>query len=77
MDESLKEELDKALKSLSTKEAQVVRMYFGLNLDRPLTLEEIGSHFRLTRERVRQIKERAITRLRHQSRCKFLRQYLG
>ncbi|MCK4753858.1 MAG: sigma-70 family RNA polymerase sigma factor [Calditrichia bacterium] len=74
---SLKEEIEKAFKSLSTKEAEVLRMYFGMDMDRPASLEEIGAKFRLTRERVRQIKEKAIIRLRHQSRSKALKQYLG
>jgi len=74
---SLKEEIDKAFKSLSKKEAEILRLYFGLDMDRPATLEEIGSKFHLTRERVRQIKEKAIIRLRHQSRSKALKQYLG
>ena len=73
---SLKDEIEKALKSLSIKEAEVLRMYFGMNMDRPASLEEIGAKFRLTRERVRQIKEKAIIRLRHQSRSKALKQYL-
>ena len=77
LEESLKMEIAKVLQSLSSKEAEILRLYFGLNLERPLTLEEIGQRFRLTRERVRQIKERAIARLRHQSRSKSLRQYLG
>ena len=74
---SLKEEIEKAFKSISNKEAEVLRMYFGMDMDRPATLEEIGAKFRLTRERVRQIKEKAIIRLRHQSRSKALKQYLG
>ena len=73
---SLKEEIDKAFKSLSKKEAEVLKMYFGMDMDRPATLEEIGAKFHLTRERVRQIKEKAIIRLRHQSRSKALKQYL-
>jgi RNA polymerase primary sigma factor len=74
---SLKEEIEKAFKSLSKREAEVLKMYFGLDMDRPATLEEIGTRFHLTRERVRQIKEKAIIRLRHQSRSKALKQYLG
>jgi len=74
---SLKDEIEKAFKSLSNKEAEVLKMYFGMDLDRPATLEEIGAKFHLTRERVRQIKEKAITKLRHQSRSKALKQYLG
>jgi RNA polymerase primary sigma factor len=75
--ESLKKEIAKALQSLSKKEAQVLQLYFGIDMERPMTLEEIGQKFHLTRERVRQIKEKAIIRLRHQSRSKSLRQYLG
>jgi len=74
---SLKKEIEKAFKSLSKKEAEILRMYFGLDMDRPATLEEIGAKYQLTRERVRQIKEKAIIRLRHQSRSKALKQYLG
>ena len=74
---SLKDEIEKAFKSLSSKQAEVLRMYFGIDMDRPATLEEIGKKFHLTRERVRQIKEKAIIRLRHQSRSKALKQYLG
>ena len=77
MDESLKIEVERALETLSDREAEVVRLYFGLNREHPLTLEEIGELFNLTRERVRQIKEKAIRRLRHTSRSKVLRTYLG
>ena len=77
MDESLKVEVERALETLSDREAEVVRLYFGLNREHPLTLEEIGELFNLTRERVRQIKEKAIRRLRHTSRSKVLRAYLG
>ena len=77
MDESLKIEVERALETLSDREAEVVRLYFGLNREHPLTLEEIGELFNLTRERVRQIKEKAIRRLRHTSRSKVLRAYLG
>lgn len=77
MKESLRQEVDRALATLSPREAEVVRLYFGLNLEHPLTLEEIGERFRLTRERVRQIKEKALRRLRHTSRSKALRSYLG
>ncbi|HDL18671.1 MAG TPA: sigma-70 family RNA polymerase sigma factor [Bacteroidetes bacterium] len=75
--ESLKIALEGALKTLSRREAEVIRLYFGLGRERALTLEEIGEHFRLTRERVRQIKEKAIQRLRHVSRSRALRIYLG
>ncbi len=77
MKESLKKEVDRALDTLSLREAEVVRLYFGLNREHPLTLEEIGEKFELTRERVRQIKEKALRRLRHTSRSKALRTYLG
>jgi RNA polymerase primary sigma factor len=77
MKESLKREVDRALATLSDREAEVVRLYFGLNREHPLTLEEIGEKFALTRERVRQIKEKALRRLRHTSRSKALRTYLG
>ena len=77
MDESLKIEIERALRTLSEREAEVVKLYFGLNREHPLTLEEIGELFSLTRERVRQIKEKAIRRLRHASRSKVLRTYLG
>jgi len=77
MKESLKREVDRALATLSHREAEVVRLYFGLNREHPLTLEEIGEKFALTRERVRQIKEKALRRLRHTSRSKALRTYLG
>jgi len=75
--DSLKKEVDRALATLSPREAEVIRLYFGLNIEHPLTLEEIGVKFSLTRERVRQIKEKAIRRLRHASRSKALRSYLG
>ena len=77
MNESLKAEIDRALSSLSEREAEVIKLYFGLNKEHSLTLEEIGERFNLTRERVRQIKEKAIRRLRHASRSKNLRSYLG
>ncbi len=75
--ESLRIELDRALSTLTQREAEVVKLYFGLDLETPLTLEEIGEKFNLTRERVRQIKEKALRRLRHASRSKPLRSYLG
>ncbi len=77
MQESLKEEIDKVLVTLKPREAEIIRLYFGLAGDRPLTLEEIGEHFQLTRERVRQIKEKALRRMRHRSRLEPLRKYLG
>jgi RNA polymerase primary sigma factor len=77
MIESLKREIERALNTLTRREAEVVKLYFGLDREHPLTLEEIGEKFDLTRERVRQIKEKAIRRLRHTSRSRALRAYLG
>ncbi len=75
--ESLQKEIERSLKTLTIREADVLRYFFGLNNKPPLTLEEIGESFGLTRERVRQIKEKAIRRLKHTSRNKILAQYLG
>ncbi len=77
INESLRIEVKRALSTLSEREAEVIRLYFGLGNEHSLTLEEIGERFSLTRERVRQIKEKAIRRLRHASRSKALRTYLG
>jgi len=77
MSESLKEEVERALSKLAEREAEVLRLYFGFETDEPLTLEEIGEKFNLTRERVRQIKEKAIRRLRNTTRSKELKKYLG
>jgi RNA polymerase primary sigma factor len=77
MNESLKIEVRRALATLNEREAEVIRLYYGLDREHSLTLEEIGEKFSLTRERVRQIKEKAIRRLRHASRSKTLRSYLG
>ncbi|TSA30444.1 MAG: RNA polymerase sigma factor RpoD/SigA [Ignavibacteriales bacterium] len=77
MSESLRSEIERALSTLSEREGEVIKLYFGLNKEHSLTLEEIGEKFNLTRERVRQIKEKAIRRLRHASRSKNLRSYLG
>ena len=77
LEQSLKEEVKRALATLSERESQVIKLYFGLDSEHSLTLEEIGEKFNLTRERVRQIKEKAILRLRHASRSKALRAYLG
>lgn len=77
MGESLRTEVQRALATLSDREAEVVRLYFGLHREHPMTLEEIGEKFSLTRERVRQIKEKALRRLRHASRSKNLKAYLG
>ena len=75
--ELLKTEIERALETLTPREADVVRLYFGLGDQHAMTLEEIGETFDLTRERVRQIKEKAIRRLKHTSRSKILKTYLG
>ena len=75
--ESLRTEIERALETLTPREADVVRLYFGLGNQHAMTLEEIGETFDLTRERVRQIKEKAIRRLKHTSRSKILKTYLG
>lgn len=77
MDESLRVEIEKVLHTLTGREAKIIKLYFGINQDRPLTLEEIGEIFNLTRERVRQIKEKALRKLQHKSRRKPLQKYLG
>jgi RNA polymerase primary sigma factor len=77
INESLSQEVERALSLLTQREAEVVRLYFGIGVEHSLTLEEIGEKFDLTRERVRQIKEKAIRRLRHTSRSKMLKAYLG
>jgi RNA polymerase primary sigma factor len=77
IDDSLRKEVQRALSTLTTREAEVITFYFGLNGEHAMTLEEIGEKFNLTRERVRQIKEKAIRRLRHTSRSKALKTYLG
>ena len=76
MNDSLRHEIEKALSTLTEREAEVIGLYFGINREEPLTLEQIGERFGLTRERVRQIKEKAIRRLRHTSRSRPLRTYL-
>ena len=75
--ESLRTEIGRALETLTPREADVIRLYFGLASQHSMTLEEIGETFDLTRERVRQIKEKAIRRLKHTSRSKILKTYLG
>ncbi len=77
MNDSLRREVQRALSTLTQREADVITLYFGLNGEHSMTLEEIGERFNLTRERVRQIKEKAIRRLRHTSRSKALKPYLG
>ncbi len=75
--ESLGNEIQRSLASLSLKEREIINMYYGIGLNYSLTLEEIGAKFDLTRERVRQIKEKAIRRLRHTARSQLLKAYLG
>lgn len=77
MNESLQREIERSLSTLTERERDVVKLFFGIGLNHGLTLEEIGAKFDLTRERVRQIKEKAIRRLRHNSRSKLLKTYLG
>ncbi len=77
MGESLKVEIERALSKLTTREGEVIRLYFGIGREHSLTLEEIGERFDLTRERVRQIKEKALRKLRHHNRSTALRAYLG
>ncbi|MFA6402470.1 MAG: RNA polymerase sigma factor RpoD/SigA [Salinivirgaceae bacterium] len=77
INDSLRKEIERTLTTLSQREADILRYYFGLNGTPPHTLEEIGEKFDLTRERVRQIKEKAIRKLKQTSRCKNLKAYLG
>jgi RNA polymerase primary sigma factor len=77
MNESLQKEIDRSLSTLTEREREVIKLFFGIGMNHGLTLEEIGAKFDLTRERVRQIKEKAIRRLRHKSRSKLLKAYLG
>lgn len=75
--ESLKTEVNRVIATLPQREADILKLYFGLDSKHPMTLEEIGEKFDLTRERVRQIKEKALRRLKHTSKCKILKSYLG
>jgi len=75
--DSLRKEIDRAISTLTPRESDILCYYFGLNGEHAHTLEEIGEKFDLTRERVRQIKEKAIRRLKHTSRSKILKTYLG
>jgi RNA polymerase primary sigma factor len=75
--ESLKTEIDRSLKTLTDRQKEVICFFFGIGVDHPMSLEDIGEKFSLTRERVRQIKDKAITKLRANGRCKLLRSYLG
>jgi RNA polymerase primary sigma factor len=75
--ESLKMEIDRSLKTLTERQKEVICFFFGIGVDHPMSLEDIGERFNLTRERVRQIKDKAITKLRSNTRSKMLRSYLG
>ncbi len=75
--ESLRTEIDRSLNTLTERQKQVVCFFFGIGLDNPLSLEDIGHHFHLTRERVRQIKDKAIAKLQSTNKCRLLRTYLG
>ena len=77
INESLAWEIERALCTLSPRESKVLKLYFGLGMKHPFTLEEIGEELKLTRERVRQIKEKAIKRIQFTTRCKILKTYLG
>jgi RNA polymerase primary sigma factor len=75
--QSLKTDIDRSLKTLTERQKEVICFFFGIGVDHPMSLEDIGERFNLTRERVRQIKDKAITKLRTTNRCKLLRTYLG
>jgi RNA polymerase primary sigma factor len=75
--ESLQREIERSLATLTERERDVVKLFYGIGYSHEYTLEEIGDRFDLTRERVRQIKEKAIKRLKHSSRSKLLKTYLG
>ncbi|PRY53347.1 RNA polymerase primary sigma factor [Arcticibacter pallidicorallinus] len=77
INESLAEEIKRSLQTLTDREREIVSLFFGITNNQPLSLEEIGEQFNLTRERVRQIKDKALQRLRHTSRSKILKSYLG
>jgi RNA polymerase primary sigma factor len=75
--DSLRKEIDRSLGTLTDRQADVIKLYFGIGVEHPLSLEDIGDRFGLTRERVRQIKDKAINKLRSASRSKLLKNYLG
>ncbi len=77
INESLSEEIKRSLSTLTEREREIIVLFFGLSTNHPFSLEEIGEKFNLTRERVRQIKDKALQRLRHTSRSKILKSYLG
>jgi RNA polymerase primary sigma factor len=74
---SLTAEIERSLNTLTERQKDVICFFFGIGVDHPLSLEDIGERYSLTRERVRQIKDKALTKLRSTSRCKHLRTYLG
>lgn len=75
--ESLRREIERSLNTLTERQCDVIKLYFGIGVEHPLSLEDIGEKFGLTRERVRQIKDKAINKLRSASRSKLLKHYLG
>ena len=75
--ESLRREIERSLGTLTDRQSDVVKLYFGIGIEHPMSLEDIGEKFGLTRERVRQIKDKAINKLRSTSRSKLLKNYLG
>ncbi len=77
INDSLRKEIERSLSTLSDREREVIKLFFGIGLGHGLTLEEIGAKFDLTRERVRQIKEKALRRLRHKNKSRILKSYLG
>ena len=75
--ESLRREIERSLSTLTDRQCDVIKLYFGIGIDHPMSLEDIGDKFGLTRERIRQIKDKAINKLRSVSRSKLLKHYLG
>jgi RNA polymerase primary sigma factor len=75
--ESMKQEIERSLNTLTERQQEVLRFFFGIGIDHPMSLEDIGERFNLTRERVRQIKDKALTKLRNTSRSKHLKSYMG
>jgi len=73
----LANEIERSLATLTERQKEVIKLYFGIGIDHSMSLEDIGERFDLTRERVRQIKDKALKRLRHTSRSKMLKSYLG
>lgn len=75
--ESLRKEIQRSLNTLTERQCDVIMLYFGIGVEHPMSLEDIGERFGLTRERVRQIKDKAINKLRSTNRSKLLKHYLG